>query len=83
MRWLVVAVLATAVGCASASSTAQDAGVDLTVGHCDQAMLFSSCSDQCHEPVCVVSTATCAVSGDWVCDCTQVQACGADMRVSD
>lgn len=82
MRFLAAAALAGMVGCASASSTAEDAGVDMTVGHCDSATLFSSCSDQCHEAVCVVSTVMCAGT-DWVCDCTQVQPCGADMRQAD
>jgi hypothetical protein len=80
MRWLVVVALLGA--CASASSSAEDAGVDLTVGHCDPATLFPSCADQCHEPVCVVSAAMCSGS-DWVCDCTMVQPCGPDMRLAD
>lgn len=83
MRFLAVAALAAAVGCASASTSgAKDAGIDMTVGHCDQATLFTSCSEQCHEPVCVVSSVMCSGS-DWVCDCGSVQPCGSDMRASD
>ncbi len=74
MRFLAAAALIGLVGCASGKSEPADAGVDLTVGHCDATTLFSSCSTQCHEPVCVVTTAMC-VGTDWVCDCSDVQAC--------
>jgi hypothetical protein len=69
-------------GCASATQTAEDAGVDLSAGNCDHATLFTSCSAQCHEPVCVVSKVMC-VGSDYVCDCASVQPCGPDMRQSD
>jgi len=83
MRFLAVAALAAAVGCASASTSgAKDAGVDMTIGHCDSSTLFASCSDQCGKPVCVVSSAMCAGS-DWVCDCNAVQPCGSDMHAAD
>jgi hypothetical protein len=81
MRFLAGVALAFVVGCASPGSAPADASVDLA-GHCDSTMLFASCSTQCHEPVCVVTTAMC-VGSDWVCDCTAVQACGVDMRVAD
>ena len=81
MRFLAAAALTFAIGCAS-SGKPSDAGVDLTVGHCDPSTLFSSCSDQCHEAVCVVSTAMCNGT-DWVCDCTAVQACPADLSGVD
>jgi hypothetical protein len=82
MRFLAVVALLWCAGCSSAKPAPQDAGVDLTVGNCDPTMVFSSCSAQCHVPVCVVSTATC-VGTQWMCDCTQVQACGLDMFGSD
>ena len=81
MRWLAGAALVWLVGCASAHTTEADAGVDMTEGHCDSTMLFPSCSQQCHEAVCVVESAMC-VGTDWVCDCAQVSAC-RDMGGAD
>ena len=82
MRWVAAAALALLAGCASATQAPADAGVDLSMGHCDPSTLFTACSAQCNMPICVVSTAEC-VGSDWVCDCAQTQPCGADMRRSD
>ena len=76
-----VAVLSLLVGCASATQGSADAGVDLATGTCDPKTLFTSCSDQCHEAVCIVATAMCS-GGNWVCDCNQVGPC-KDLSPSD
>ncbi|HEX8950288.1 MAG TPA: hypothetical protein VF997_03835 [Polyangia bacterium] len=81
-RWLAALVLAFVAGCASATQAPVDASVDLTMGHCDQSTLFSSCSAQCNMPICIVARATC-MDSQWVCDCTQTGPCGADMRHAD
>jgi hypothetical protein len=82
VRWL-LAILLFATACASATQAPMDAGVDLTMGQCDGRALFAACSDQCHMPICIVASATCSATGQWICDCAQTGPCGADMRVSD
>jgi len=83
MRWA-LAIMLFALSCASASTTATDAGADLSAsGVCDAKDLFSACSAQCGMPICVVETATCSAANQWVCDCSHTGPCGPDMRVSD
>ena len=82
MRFLGAVAFALVMGCASATPTAQDAGVDLAPGIATRPRSSRSCSAQCHEPVCVVSKVMC-VGSDYVCDCASVQPCGADMRQAD
>ena len=74
MRLLCVAAFSLLAACASATQGPADAGADLSVSHCDPKTLFTSCSDQCHEPICIVASAMC-VGGDWVCDCSQTGPC--------
>jgi hypothetical protein len=73
-RWLGLVAAALLAACASATQTPLDAGVDLTDGNCDPHMLFAACSDQCHEPICIVASAMC-MGTQWICDCTQTGPC--------
>ena len=83
MRWL-VPILLFAAACASPSTSAMDAGPDLTAsGSCDAKTLFTDCSTQCGMSVCIVGSATCSPSNQWMCDCSRVTPCGADMRHAD
>jgi hypothetical protein len=75
MRWACVMVLSLLIGCAS-SQPPSDVGTepDLSIGHCDAQQLFAACSDQCHEPVCIVAAAQCEGT-QWICDCSKVGPC--------
>ena len=83
MRWLLAIVLLMTAS-ASASQEPMDAGADLTAsGQCDSRTLFNDCSAQCGMSVCIVGNATCSATNQWMCDCSRVTPCGADMRKSD
>jgi hypothetical protein len=73
-RFLCIAAFSLLAACASATQGTPDAGADLSVGQCDPKTLFSSCSAQCGEPICIVANATC-VGSDWQCDCSQTGPC--------
>jgi hypothetical protein len=73
LRWICAIAVSLVVGCASSQPPA-DAGVDLTVDHCDPQQLFVACSAQCHMPICIVAAATCS-GAQWVCDCSQTGPC--------
>jgi len=82
MRWS-LGIMLFALSCASASTTASDAGTDLSAGVCDQKDLYAACSTQCGMSICIVGSASCSPANEWVCDCSRVTPCGPDMRVSD
>ena len=73
MRRLIVLLAFVVAGCA-ASTNGSDAGADMSMGHCDPKMLFSSCTKQCGFHVCGIGKASCEV-GQWQCDCSQAVVC--------
>ena len=83
MRRIACLALLLLAACASSQpANGADAGADLSVSQCDPKTLFSSCSQQCGGPVCIVARASCA-GGQWVCDCTMTGPCATDMAGRD
>jgi hypothetical protein len=72
MRRLIVLV-ALAAGCAASTASSPNSP-DLSMGKCEEATLFPSCTQQCGFHVCFVGIANC-IDSTWKCDCTSAVAC--------